>query len=197
MRFFVIFEVTKSIIIMKHSLLLLTTFLLLSCSGSDDSQSIDKPNSNNFFKVNNSTYSLTNANINKQPLGDGTVFYITLTNAEVSINADGTQAFISDDLTHLASFTIYMHEATNQLPTGTFNFKGNYGFNAYSIQDNIVVEGVKITSRNVVSNESDLVNQDARLIITKTGDTYNFNFNLTTSLGIIQGQYTGVVTKNY
>jgi hypothetical protein len=173
------------------------TFLLLSCSGSDDNSSIDQPSNNNFFKVNNTTYSLTNANINKQLLGEGTVFYITLTNAEVSTSSDGTQAVISDNLTHLASFTLYMHEATNQLPKGTFNFKGNYGFDAYSIQDNIVVEGGKIMSRNVVSNESDIVNQDARIIITKTGETYNFNFNLTTSLGIIQGQYTGSATKNY
>lgn len=182
---------------MKKIVLFLVTMTLLSCSGSDDTPSVNEPNSNNFFKVNNTTYNLTDANINKQPLGDGTVFFITLTNAEVSINAEGTQAVISDDLTHLASFTLYMHEATNQLPTGTFNFKGNYGFDAYSIQDNIVVEGGKITSKNVVSNESDLINQDGRIIITKTGETYNFNFNLTTSLGIIQGQYTGSVTKNY
>lgn len=175
----------------------MVTFLVLSCSGSDDSSNVDQSNSNNFFKVNTNTYTLTNANINRQPLGDGTVFYITLTNAEVSTSVDGTQAIISDDLTHLASFTVYMHDATNQLPTGTFNFKGNYGFDAYSIQDNIVVEGGKIMSRNVVSNESDLLNQDARIIITKTGDNYNFNFNLTTSLGIIQGQYTGSATKNY
>lgn len=182
---------------MKHFLLFITTFLLLSCSGSDDNSSINQPSNNNFFKVNTTTYNLTNANINKQPLGDGTVFYITLTNAEVSTSADGTQAVIPDNLTHLAGFTLLMHDATNQLPTGTFNFKGNYGFDAYSIQDNIVAEGGKITSKNVVSNESDLINQDARIIITKTGDTYNFNFNLTTSLGIIQGQYTGSATKNY
>ncbi|MHA3786847.1 hypothetical protein ACX0HA_01455 [Flavobacterium hauense] len=182
---------------MKKLAVLITIILTLGCSGSDDNLNVNEENSNNFFKVNNNTYSLTNANINKQPLGDGTVYYITLTNAEVSTNADGTQAVISNDLTHLASFTLYIHEGANQLPTGTFNFKGNYGFDAYSIQDYIVVEDGKIMSRNVVSNESDLINQDARIIITKTGDTYNFNFNLTTSLGIIQGQYTGLVTKNY
>jgi|GEM_PF-5006971 len=169
---------------------------MLSCSGSDEGSNINQP-ATNFFKVNSTSYNLTNANINKQPLGDGTLFSITLTNAEVSTNAEGTQAIIADNLTHLASFTLHMHDVTNQLPTGTFNFKGNYGFDAYSIQDNIVVEDGKITSRNVVSNESDLINQDARIIISKTGDTYNFNFNLTTSLGIIQGQYTGEVNKNY
>ncbi|MDV6169505.1 hypothetical protein R1T16_13800 [Flavobacterium sp. DG1-102-2] len=181
---------------MKKIVLFLFTLTLLSCSGSDDSSSVEQLN-NNLFKINSTTYGLTNANINRQPLGDGTVFFITLTNAEVSTSADGTQAIVADNLTHLASFTLVMHDAMNQLPTGTFNFKGNYGFDAYSIQDNIVVEGGKITSRNVVSNESDLINQDARIIITKTGDTYNFNFNLTTSLGIIQGQYTGSATKNY
>lgn len=153
---------------MKKLIVLITLILTLSCSGSDDNSSIDQPNSNNFFKVNSTTYSLTNANITKQPLGDSTVFTITLANAEISTNAEGTQAIIADNLTHLASFTIVMHDITNQLPTGTFNFKGNYGFDAYSIQDNIVLEGGKITSRNVISNESDLINQDARIIITKT-----------------------------
>jgi hypothetical protein len=181
---------------MKHFLLFIIASLVVGCSGSDEDLSVDQ-SGNNFFKVNSNTYILSNANINKQPLGDGTVFFITLTNAEVSISTDGTQAVIPDNLTHIASFTLLMHDETNQLPTGTFHFKGNYGFDAYSIQDNIVVEGGKITSRNVVSNESDLINQDARIIITKTGDTYNFNFNLTTSLGIIQGQYTGSATKNY
>jgi len=180
---------------MKQIILLVTAFIILSCSDSDES-SINQL-ADNFFKVNTTSYNLTNANITKQPLGDGTVFSITLANAEISTNVDGTQAIIADNLTHLASFTLLMHDVTNQLPTGTFNFKGNYGFDSYSIQDNIVVEGGKITSRNVVSNESDLINQDARIIITRNGDNYNFNFNLTTSLGIIQGQYTGSVTKNY
>lgn len=182
---------------MKKTVLFLAIITLLSCSGSDDSSSVDQP-SNNFFKVNNTSYILTNGNINKQSSGDDTVFFITLTNAEVSTNAEGTQAIIPNELTHLATFTIVKHNSTNnQLPTGTFNFKGEYGFDAYTIQDNIIVEGGKITSKNVVSNESDLINQDGRIIVTKTEDGYNFNFNLTTSLGIIHGQYTGSVTKNY
>lgn len=181
---------------MKNFIFLSLVFILFSCSGNDDNSSVDQP-SNNFFKVNNITYNLTNANITKQPLGDGTIFSITLANAEISTNPEGTQAIIASNLTHLASFTLYIHNGANQLPTGTFNFKGNYGFDAYSIQDNIVVEGGKIILRNVASNESDLINQDARIIITKTGDSYNFNFNLTTSLGIIKGQYTGTATKNY
>lgn len=181
---------------MEKIVLFLVIMTLLSCSGSNDSSSVDQPN-NNFFKFNSTTYSITSANISKQSSGDGTVFFINLRNAEVSASSDGIQAVIPDKLTHLASFTLDMHYVTNQLPTGTFNFQGNYGFDAYSIHDNIVVEAGQIISKNVVSNESDLINQDARIIITKTGDTYNFNFNLTTSLGIIQGQDTGSATKNY
>lgn len=90
-----------------------------------------------------------------------------------------------------------MNSFLNQLPTGTFNFQGNYGFEAYSIQNNIVVDNGEITSRNVLSNQSDLINQDGRIIVTKTGENYNFNFNLLTSLGVIQEQYTEAVTKNY
>ncbi|MEL1246132.1 hypothetical protein AAEO56_17800 [Flavobacterium sp. DGU11] len=181
---------------MKKIVLILSAVLAFGCSGSDDSSDINQ-STNNFFKVNNTTYSITNANINKQSSGDGTVFFITLTNAEVSTSSDGMHAVIPDNLTHLASFTLDMHSVTNQLPTGTFNFQGDYGFDAYSIQDNIIVEAGQIISKNVVSDESDFINQDGRIIITRTGDNYNFNFNLVTSLGLIQGQYTGDVTKNY
>ena len=177
---------------MKNFILLSLVFVLFSCSGSDDSSPLNQPNVNNFFKINGTTYPLTNANIIRQALGEDTVFGITLTNAEITDNG-----VIPEELTHLASFTLHMHSTLSQLPTGTFNFQGNYGFDAYSIQDNIVVENGEITSRNVLSNQSDLINQDGRIIITKTGENYNFNFNLLTSSGVVQGQYTGVVTKNY
>lgn len=177
---------------MKNFILLSLVFVLFSCSGSDDSSPVNQPDSNNFFKINGTTYALTNAHIDRQTLGEDTIFTIALTNAEIT-----NSEVIPEGLTHLASFTLHMHSSLNQLPTGTFNFQGNYGFDAYSIQDNIVVENGEITSRNVLSNQSDLVNQDGRIIITKIGENYNFNFNLLTSLGVIQGQYTGAVTKNY
>ena len=177
---------------MKIILLLSLVLVLFSCSGSDDNSAVNQPDNNNFFKINDTTYLLTNAHISMQTLGEDTIFGITLTNAEIT-----DSGVIPEELTHLASFTLHMHSTLSQLPSGTFNFQGNYGFDAYSIQDNIIVEGGEITSRNVLSNQSDLLNQDGRIVITKTGENYNFNFNLLTSLGIIKGQYTGVITKNY
>lgn len=185
---------------MKHFLFLISLFLLIGCSGSDDGNTLSQPDTNNFFKVNGMTYPLTHALVHQilNSNGDYSGFALIISNG--SIVVDDTPALIrtqvvSNDVTQLAVFGFDYDYELNQLPTGTFNYNQSGKFIGYSIADNVTVNNEEISSMNIISNTNDLVNNEGRVIITMVGDIYNVNFNLVTTLGLIQGQYTGAITK--
>ncbi|RDI10249.1 hypothetical protein [Flavobacterium sp. AG291] len=187
---------------MKKIVQFLSVLLIVSCSGSDESP-VTNQQGTNFFKVNNTVYPIKHVYIlaTKYSDLDFAGYNIILTDGEISTNHDfdGVESF-SDSMTHAASFFVMFDEPLTTIPKGTFKYNSSPGTRdlaSYGIVDNIVVEGGEIASSNIVSKQSDLIGENGRIIITENTVDTNINFNLVTTVGQIQGQFTGTVKTNF
>jgi hypothetical protein len=176
--------------------LLLITLTIISCS-SDDGSDTDTTGDENAFTVATDTYGITNAYLLRNDLGNSGFYTILLTKGEI-LDINSNPPLYSNDFEHGIGFTVRVPIDASTLPSTTFNYDsdGNslsylYGF---GFTNNYVIANNEVQSYNSVLNENDVVNEEARIIVSHLNNgNYNFNFNAITTLGQLNGSYTGSV----
>lgn len=170
---------------MKKLLLLLSFATLLSCSSSDENQtSTQSSNKNNFVTLNGTKYYFDKIKITRNA-NDGFVsFWIDMQDTPMT-----NRLVLS--LGYFKSNSVPSDHYYDLLPV-TYPYNGNsaslksFYLRKYSTND----------TYSVISNESDIIGKQARVIITKNSDTnYNFDINLVTTLGTINGSCSGEAEK--
>lgn len=171
--------------IMKKLLLILSFVTLLSCSSSDENQ-ISTPTSskNNFVTLNGTKYYFDKIKITRDANDGFVIFWIDMSDTP---------------LTNRLSFSLGYFKS-NSVPSDhyydliqlTYPYKGN----SSSLKSFYLRKYNGDGSYSVISNESDIIGKQARVIVTKNSDTnYNFDINFVTNLGTINGSCSGEVEK--
>jgi len=176
-------------------LLLFFLFTFISCT-SDSSPTPSVVNGS--LTYNNRTYDFNNVYVERQ--NDFYIIYIA--KGEMTFTNDGieTHATFSDDFANLLNISIYNssnNPISENLMAGTYNYSTeNTG--AYYLHHTSFSKKENGQS-SMVFNENDIINNQGRVIINKTADDkYTFDFNFVTSVGVINGTYSGFIHKvNY
>jgi len=171
--------------IMKKILLILSFAILLSCSSSDENEISTPPSSkNNFVTLNETKYYFDKIKITRDANDGFVIFWIdmqdtpTTNRLVLSLGYFKSNSVPSDHYYDLTPLT-YPYKG-NSASLKSFYLRKYKGDGTYS----------------VISNESDIIGKQARVIITRNSDTnYNFDINFVTNLGTISGSCSGEAEK--
>jgi PBP1b-binding outer membrane lipoprotein LpoB len=173
---------------MKKLLFVFTALLLFSCSSDNSAPQSINDNSNNLV-LNGQTFNFDTAELTKLMSVDGSG-YVDL----------------------ILSNTAKTHTLTCKIKINLCNTCGSYIFTDFKLDTPITYQA-RISSNSYLSNVSfknnitpttyttiftnnDFIEYQSRIIVTKHSDTtYSFNLNFITTLGTINGNYTGLVKK--
>ncbi|MFI1773381.1 hypothetical protein [Thalassobellus citreus] len=185
----------------KKNTIILLTLIICSCS-SNDSNNDKETNGNNVLTINDDNYELTNAYIKRNELGNNAVYSILLSSGAF-VDLDSNPVKYTNNFKHGLGLVVKVPLTDNILNTITYNFDtdgantvrylSTIGFN-----NNYVIENNMVQSFNVVFTQDDVIEEQARVIVTELGNgEYNFSFNAVTALGVINCNYKGsVVIEN-
>jgi len=165
-----------------------------SCS-SDEGNS-DENDFENYISIGSSSFELTKAYLERSELGNNAFYSIILTKGEVDYNSSPVS--YSNDFQHVTVWSVRVPLTDTFLNSSTYNYDEDansvrylttFGFsNEYEINNN------EIQSFNSVFNQNDIVDENARIIINELENgNYNINFNAITTLGQVNGRFTGEV----
>ncbi len=170
---------------MRKLILFFSLVLLLSCSSSSDDKPDTQPNnSNNFVELNNQKYYFDNGSITKKESGNSVLFTIYLSDTPLTNHLYFVIRYSKNDSTGASYY--YDLGATYSYNNNSSAKMSSFALVQYSS------DGV----RNTVSNESDFIGGASRVVVYKNSEfNYTFNINCVTTLGTINGNYTGDVKK--
>ncbi|PIF69462.1 hypothetical protein [Flavobacterium sp. 2] len=169
---------------MKKFLLLLSILTVLSCSSDDGKTSEPSSNKNNFVAQNNTKYYFDKIKVTRNANDGFVTFWIEM---------------LDTPLTNRLVFSLGYFKS-NSVPSDhyydlspiTYPYSGN----SASLKSFYLRKYNSDGTYSVISNDSDIIGKQARVIITRNTDTnYNFDINFVTTLGIITGSCSGEVEK--
>lgn len=170
---------------MKKLLLLLSFIFIFSCSSSDDSKTSEQSsNKNSFVTLNGTKYYFDKIKITRNANDGFVTFGIDMQNTPKT-----NQLFLS--LGYFKSNSVPADHYYDLLPV-TYP----YNANSQSLKSFYLRKYNTNGTYSVISNHSDIINKQGRVIITRNSDTnYNFDINFVTTLGTINGSCSGEVEK--
>lgn len=167
---------------------------MIVCSCSSDDEETNNNTFDNRITVGSNTYELTNAYLERSELGNSAFYSIILTKGEIDYNT--SPETYSNNFRHATIWSVRVPLTDTFLNSATYNFDGDaasarhlstFGFsNEYQIVNN------EVQSFNSVFNQNDIVDENAGVTVNElpNGD-YNINFNAITTLGQVNGEFTG------
>ena len=173
---------------MKKLILFLFVPILYCCSSSDSTNN-NNSLSSNFITINSEKYYFDKAQIERSSLLSNSTHSIFI----VSLY-DTAQ-------THGLNFAVECRPSTQDLspPNPIPFYIGNYSYN-YNNEQNLrqatFATFINNQIQNTLFNEGDFVGTLSRVIVGKSDNLhYSFSINFITTLGVINGNYSGQVTK--
>jgi hypothetical protein len=169
---------------MKKLIILLSFLTVLSCSSDDNKTSEQSANKNNFVTLNGTKYYFDKIKITRNANDGFVIFGIDLQDTAMT-----NRLFFS--LGYFKSNSVpsdYYYD----LLQATYPYSGN----SASLKSFYLRKYNANGTYSVISNDSDIIGKQARVIITRNSDTnYNFDINFVTALGTVSGSYSGEVEK--
>ncbi len=181
---------------LKVKLFSLLIISLIVCSCTSDDEETNNNTFDNRITVGSNTYELTNAYLERSELGNSVFYSIILTKGEIDYSMS-PEVYSNDfELATVWSVRVpmtdtFLNSATNNFDEDAVSVRhlSTFGFsNEYQIVNN------EVQSFNSVFNQNDIVDENARIIVNElpNGD-FNINFNALTTVGQINGEFTGVL----
>ncbi|GAB4160022.1 MAG: hypothetical protein Tsb0033_15370 [Winogradskyella sp.] len=174
-----------------YSLLIIS---IIVCSCSSDDEETNNNTFDNRITVGSNTYELTNAYLELSELGNSAFYSIILTKGEIDYSTSPETYANEFELATVWSVRVPLTDTFLNSTTYNFDQDANsvrhlsaFGFsNEYQIVNN------EIQSFNSVFNQNDIVDENARIIINELPNgSYNINFNAITTIGQVNGEFTG------